>query len=66
MLVRVNNWNEVEKATYLAISMKGSALTVLSNIPLDNLYNYSSIITALEAHFGSAHQAELHRIKLKN
>ena len=66
MLARVNNWNEMEKATYLAVSLKGPALTVLSNIPHDNLYNYSSLITALEARFGSAHQAELHRIKLKN
>ena len=66
MLARVNNWNEIEKATYLADSLKGPALTVLSNIPRDNLYNYSSLITALEARFGSVHQAELYRIKLKN
>lgn len=66
MLARVNNWNEVEKATYLAVSLKGPALTVLSNTSRDNLYNYSSLVTALEARFGSAHQAELHRIKLKN
>ena len=66
MLARVNGWNEMEKATYLAVSLKGPALTVLSNIPRDNLYNYSSLITALEVRFGCAHQAELHRIKLKN
>ena len=28
MLATVNNWSEVEKATYLAVSLKGSALTV--------------------------------------
>jgi hypothetical protein len=66
MLAQVNGWNEMEKATYLTVSLKGPALTVLSNIPRDNLYNYSSLITALEACFGCAHQAELHRIKLKN
>ena len=66
MLARVNNWNEMEKATYLAVSLKGPALTMLSNIPRDNLYNYSLLIAALEARFGSTHQAELHRIKLKN
>lgn len=66
MLATVNNWSEVEKATYLAVSLKGSALTVLSNIPRDNLYNYSSLVTALEARLGSSHQAELYRIKLKN
>ena len=56
----------MEKASYLAVSPKGPALTVLSNIPRDNLYNYSSLIRVLEAQFGCAHQAELHQIKLKN
>ena len=65
MLARVNHWNEMEKATYLAVSLKRPALTVLSNVPHDNLYNYSPLIAALEARFGSAHQAEVHRIKLK-
>ena len=51
----------MEKATYLAVSLKGTALTVLSNIPGDSLYNYSSLITALEAQFGCAYQAELHQ-----
>ena len=56
----------MEKATHLAVSLKGPALTVLSNIPRDNLYNYSLLIAAFEARFGSTHQAELHQIKLKN
>jgi hypothetical protein len=66
MLANVNRWTEVEKATYLAVSLKGPALTVLSNVPPDNLYNYSSLVTALDARFGSSHQAELHRMKLKS
>ena len=67
MLANVNGWTEVEKATYLAVSLKGSsALTVLSNLLPDNLYNYSSLVTALDAHFGSSHQTELHRMKLKS
>ena len=66
LLARVNCWNEMENATYLPVSLNGQALTVLSNIPRDNLYNYPSLITALEARFGCAHQAELHRIQLKN
>ena len=63
MLANINRWTEVEKATYLAVSLKGPALTVLSNLPADNLYNYSSLVTALDARFGSSHQAELHRMK---
>ena len=42
MLANINRWTEVEKTMYLAVSLKGPALTVLSNLPTDNLYNYSS------------------------
>ena len=66
MLANVNRWTEVEKATYLAVSLKGPALTVLSNLPSEHLYNYSSLVSALDACFGSSHQAELHRMKLKS
>ena len=55
MLVRIDCWTEEEKATYLAVSLKGPALTVLSNITQDNLYDYSSLVTALETSFGSSH-----------
>ena len=33
LLAEINRWNEVEKATFLAISLKGSALMILSNLP---------------------------------
>ena len=66
MLANVNHWTEVEKATYLAVSLKGPALTVLSNLPPDSLYNYSSLVKALDARFGSSHQAKLHWMKLKS
>ena len=66
MLANVKCWTEAEKATYLAVSLKGPALTVLSNLPAANLYNYSSLVTALDSRFGSSHQAELHRMKLKS
>ena len=56
----------MEKATYLVVSLKDSALSELSNLSPDNLYDYSSLVTVLEAHFGSAHQAQLHRMKLKS
>ena len=39
MLARVNNWNEIEKATHLAVSLKARpALTVLSNISRDGSF----------------------------
>ena len=33
MLARINKWNDLDKAAYLAISLRGSAATVLVNLP---------------------------------
>ena len=66
MLARVNHWSTEEKATFLAVSLRGSALAVLNNVPEASLYNYEALVSALEARFGPAHQAELHRMRLKN
>ena len=43
MLARINGWREEEKATYLAVSLKGPALTVLNNIPPESLYGYDAL-----------------------
>lgn len=66
MLAHLNNWNEEEKATLLAVSLRGAALTVLSNLPAERRGDYRALVTALENRFGTAHQAELHRMKLRN
>ena len=66
MLANVNGWTEVEKATYLAVSLRGPAVIILANLQPNNLYDYPSLVAVLEARFGSSHQAELHRIKLKS
>ena len=66
MLAGINRWNEEEKATFLAISLKGSALTVLSNLPAESRCNYPALVAALESRFGSAHQAELNRMQLRS
>ena len=66
MLAQINGWTDAQKATYLAVSLKGPALTVLSNLPAGQLYNFQSLVSALDTRFGSAHQAELYRMRLKN
>ncbi len=53
----MNRWTTEEKATYLAVSLRGPALAVLGNVPEASLYDYAALVTALEARFGSAHQA---------
>ena len=68
MLARINGWKEEEKATYLPVSLKVPALTVwtvLNDLPPESLYSYDALVSALETCFGSAHQAELHRVRFK-
>ena len=64
MLAQLNHWNNQEKATYLAVSLRGSALTVLTNLPEEQHNNYAALTAALEKRFGSSHQAELNRANL--
>ena len=66
MLARINHWSGEEKSTYLAVCLRGSALSVLSNMPADKIYNYDDLVSALEARFGNAHQSELHKTKLRS
>lgn len=66
MLADLNGWTDVEKATYLAVNLKGSALTVLSNLPAQSRSDYVTLTAALDSRFGGAHQAELNRARLRN
>lgn len=66
MLANLNGWNGVEKATYLAINLKGAALTVLSNLPTQSRSDYTALTAALDSRFGVAHQAKLNRTCLRN
>ena len=66
MLSKLNGWSDAEKVTYLAINLKGSALTVLSNLPEPQRRDYPSLTAALDARFGVAHLTELNRVQLRN
>ena len=66
MLSELNGWSDAEKATYLAINLKGSVLTVLSNLPEPQRRDYPSLTAALDTRFGVAHQTELNRVQLRN
>lgn len=65
MLARINCWSDADKAGYLAISLRGPAATVLTNLPPDQRQNYATLTAALQSRFGTAHQTELNRVKLK-
>ena len=66
MLAQLNGWNEAQKATYLAVSLRGTALTILTNLPPGQRSEYRSLLSALDNRFGTAHQTELNRVKLRN
>ena len=65
MLATMNGCSNTLKATYLALSLWGPALTVLTNISSDNRGDYNVLVTALDQRFGIAHRAELNRVKLR-
>ena len=65
MLAEVNKWIDDEKATFLAISLRGPALTVLTNLPPERRHSYAGLVAALDKRFGTAHQTELNRMKLR-
>ena len=65
MLIKINRWSDVDKAAYLAISLRGPAATVLINLPSDQHQNYASLTAALLSQFGTAHQTEMYRVRLK-
>ena len=66
LLAALNKWNDQEKAAYLAISLRGSALTVLTNLPEEQRSDYGALSAALENRFGNTRQVELNRTHLRS
>jgi len=46
LLAGINRCSNTEKATYLAVSLRGSAATVLTNLPPDQHCDYSALTAA--------------------
>ena len=66
IVAEINQWDGPDKAAFLATSLRGPALTVLSNLPSESRVHYPSLLAALESRFGNKRQSELHRMKLRN
>ena len=64
LLAGLNKWREQEKAAYLATSLRGSALTVLTNLPEEQRSDYGGLCAALENRFGNTRQVKLNRARL--
>ena len=65
IVAQINEWDEYEKAGYLASCLRGPALAVLGNLPEHNRRNLKSLVSALDNRFGTSHQTELSRVKFK-
>ena len=66
MCANINGWNDQEKATYLAVRLRGPAQQLLGDMLPVNRHNYLGLSTTLEARFGSEGQTELFRVQLKS
>ena len=66
IVAKLNNWNDHQKAAYLATSLKGPALAVLGNLAPADRQKLDVLVVALKNRFGASHQTELSRMKFKN
>lgn len=57
----LNRWNDVQKATILAVNIRGPAAAVFTNLPSKNRQKFEVLTAALERQFGSAYQTK-HRL----
>ena len=64
LLLELNRWTEQQKATYLTISLRVQALTVLTNLPKEQHGDFTALATALKNLFRNNRQAELNRAQL--
>ncbi|KAK3731179.1 hypothetical protein QZH41_006962 [Actinostola sp. cb2023] len=53
LVAEINNWDYVTKASYLAISLSGPALSVLGDLSYDQRRDFKDITSALATRFGT-------------
>jgi hypothetical protein len=66
IIAEMNGWDDMEKAAFLATSLKGTALQVLANLSNDRRQDYRTLVTALASRFGTSHRTEISKVKFKN
>lgn len=62
----INEWEDDDKAAFLATALEGKAALVLSNMSDHEQRDYRTLVAALTSRFGVTHQSELARAKLKS
>ena len=65
LCAEVNNWTEVQKASFLSVSLRGRAQQVLTDLGVNKRRNYTELLAALESRFHPANQTLYYRVQLK-
>ena len=65
MCAEINGWSQAQKASFLAVSLRGPAQQVLGDLGTAFRYDFDSLSKALARRFGSEGQTELFRVQLK-
>ena len=66
LCAELNAWSDIQKANYLAVSLRGAAQELLGDMSCDMRQNYQFLTGTLCARFGSEGQTELFRTQLKS
>ena len=66
LCAELNKWSSVQKANYLAVSLRGTAQELLGDMSSELRQNYQFLSETLCARFGSEGQTELFRTQLKS
>ena len=64
-LAEIYGWDDEAKCLYLAISLRGPARSLLTEMTLDQRRDYQSMVQQLSVRFGTANKCELFRAQLK-
>ena len=65
LCAHLNSWTFSQKATYLAVSLRGRAQELLGDMSSEMRQDYSYLVETLQSRFGSEGQNELFRAQLK-
>ncbi|KAL3881924.1 hypothetical protein ACJMK2_028310 [Sinanodonta woodiana] len=66
MVSQLNWWDDKNKALELAVSLRGNAQSVLSDLSHEQRRNYHDLVTALASRFEPDNQSELYRLEMKH
>ncbi|KAK3729190.1 hypothetical protein QZH41_008864 [Actinostola sp. cb2023] len=65
LMTEINRWDNVTKATYLAVSLSGPAREVLGDLTVSQRKYFTALTTALSTCFGTDNRTEIYRASLR-